>query len=100
MNRYQDIPYRKTATGTRYYKSVKYPSIPRSNSDIYAITTEGDKYDILAQQFYGDSSLWWVISLANADNYPQGSIFPPIGVQIRIPSDISSIISEYNILNQ
>ena len=100
MNRYQDISYIKNATGKRYYKSVKYPSIPRRDSDLYAITTEGDKYDILANQFYSDSSLWWVISLANASNHPQGSIYPPIGIQIRIPTEISSIISEYNTLNQ
>lgn len=100
MNRYQDIPYLKTATGKRHYKTVKYPSIPRQESDLYAITTVGDRYDVLAQQFYSDSSLWWLISLANSDNFPQNSIFPPVGVQIRIPFDISSILSEYKLLNQ
>ena len=100
MNRYQDISYTKTITGKRHYKTVKYPSIPRRDSDLYAITTEGDRFDVLAQQFYSDSSLWWVISLANADNYPQGSLFPPVGIQIRIPTEISTILSEYNMLNK
>ena len=100
MNRYQDIPQRKTTTGTRYYKFVKYPSIPRKDSDLYAYTTEGDRYDILAQEFYKDSSLWWIISLANASNTPQGSLYPPVGIQIRIPFEISTILSEYNRLNQ
>ena len=99
MNRYQDIPYRKTAAGKRYYKFVKYPSIPRQESDLYAITVEGDKYDVLANQFYNDSSLWWIISLANA-NYPQNSLFPPVGVQIRIPTEIDTILSEYELINQ
>tara|TARA_R110000822_G_scaffold59468_2_gene148408 strand:- start:2470 stop:2772 length:303 start_codon:yes stop_codon:yes gene_type:complete len=100
MNRYQNIQYRKTATGKRYYKSVKYPPIPRSNNDLYAYTTEGDRYDILANQFYKDSSLWWIISLANATSNPQGSLYPPLGVQIRIPTEISAILYAYNALNQ
>ena len=100
MNRYQDISYTKTITGKRHYKTVKYPSIPRTDDDLYAYTTEGDRYDILANQFYNDSSLWWIISLANASNHPQGSIYPPIGVQIRIPFNISDILTEYRLLNQ
>lgn len=100
MNRYKDISYIKSATGKRYYKSIKYPAIPRTENDLYAYTTEGDRYDILAQQFYGDSSLWWVISLANSSNYPQGSIFPPVGIQLRIPFNISDILTEYRLLNQ
>jgi len=100
MNRYSSIPYRKSSTGKRYYKFVKYPPIPRIASDIYAITTEGDRYDILADQFYNDSSLWWIISLANSTNYSNNSLYPPVGVQIRIPTEIQSIIATYKTLNQ
>lgn len=100
MNRYASVPYRRSDTGTRYYKFIKYPLIPRASSDLYAITTEGDRYDILADQFYNDSSLWWVISLANSTDYPQSSLYPPIGVQIRIPQEIQPIISAYKALNQ
>ena len=47
MGRYTRTPILKNA-GTQYYKRVIYPEIPRSNQDIYVITTEGDRYDILA----------------------------------------------------
>jgi hypothetical protein len=65
MNRYQDIQIIKNSEGTRYYKNSKYPRIPLSINDIYVITTERDRLDILAQQYYGDSSLWWIISIDN-----------------------------------
>lgn len=100
MNRYQNIPIKKTTTGTRYYKSVKYPIIPRKDSDIYAITTEGDRYDSLAQQFYSDSSLWWIISITNSERFAQGSLYPPVGIQLRIPTEIQSILNDFKLLNK
>ena len=49
------------------YQTVRYPKIPRSEDDIYVITTIGDRYDTLAFQYYQDSSLWWVIANANGN---------------------------------
>lgn len=99
MARYRNIPKIKTTDGTRLYRTVKYPDIPRSNSDVYVITEVEDRYDTLAQQYYEDPSLWWVISSANAQ-YPQASISPPVGVQLRIPGNLSAILEAYNIQNQ
>ena len=84
--------------GTRYYRGVKYPSIPLSPNDIYVYAQEGDRFDQIANQYYNDSSLWWVISIANP-TLPQDSYYLPLGVQIRIPSNVASIQSSYNILN-
>jgi hypothetical protein len=97
MGRYSNIRQKRT-DGIRNYVTVTYPDIPRRNSDVYVITTEGDRYDVLAQQYYNDSSYWWVISNANPQ-YINGSLFPPIGIQLRIPTDIQSIISSYNRIN-
>lgn len=99
MDRYRKIPITKTDTGTRLYKTVKYPSIPRKDNDVYVITTEGDRYDTLADQYYQDSSLWWVISSANG-KLPQNSLFPPVGIQLRIPGGLDSILQSYNLLNR
>jgi hypothetical protein len=98
MNRYQTIPTTRTATGKTIYQTVKYPEIPLSFNDIYVITTAEDRYDTIAYAYYNDSSLWWIISSANPQ-YTQGSIYPPEGVQLRIPLDVSNIISNYNVLN-
>ena len=99
MSRYNNIPKVKTTDGERLYKTVKYPEIPRSNNDIYVITTDGDRYDVLAFKYYEDKSLWWVISSANAE-YTQGSLYPPVGVQLRIPGNLNSILTAYNALNR
>ena len=99
MGRYTKIPVTTTSKGKRFKETVKYPDIPLSFNDIYVYTDEGDRFDILAQNFYGDPSLWWVISIANPQ-FDQGSMFPPLGVQIRIPTDIGSILFQYNKLNE
>jgi hypothetical protein len=62
------------------------------------ITTIGDRFDLLAQQYYNDSSLWWVISTSN-ETLPQNSLYIPTGTQIRIPTDISNILNAYALLN-
>lgn len=98
MNRYQDIRTTITGTGKPYYTTTLYPQVPLSISDLYVITGEGDRFDILAQQYYGDSTLWWVISIANIE-LKQNSMFIPVGTQIRIPSNVSAILAEYNALN-
>jgi nucleoid-associated protein YgaU len=99
MNRYQDIIITKDSEGTRYYRNSKYPRVPLSINDVYVITTEGDRLDILAQQYYGDSSLWWIISIAN-ETLKQDSLHITPGTQIRIPSNYSEILISYKTLNQ
>tara|TARA_Y100001972_G_scaffold65471_1_gene79806 strand:+ start:1275 stop:1577 length:303 start_codon:yes stop_codon:yes gene_type:complete len=98
MKRYNTIPTIKSDSKKKIYPTVRYPEIPRSIDDIYITTTIGDRYDILSQKYYNDSSLWWIISNANKD-LPQDSLFPPLGEQIRIPSNPKFIIAEYKNLN-
>lgn len=99
MNRYNPIPRTKSPDGKRIYKTVRYPSIPREFSDIYVYTTIGDRFDTLAEQYYGDSSLWWVISCANG-SLIQNSLTPLVGTQLRIPQNPSPSIAEYEEINQ
>ena len=76
-------------------------------SNVYIITGDGDRFDILAQQYYGDPTLYWIISIANTAvagtslpaDLPQDSLVIPEGNQIRIPANVASIIAEYNALN-
>lgn len=98
MNRYQNTQLLTTNKNKRYYGTTKYPSIPLSLNDIYVYTTQGDRFDILANQYYNDSSLWWVISIANSD-LPQNSYYIPEGTQLRIPQNIAGVISRFNTLN-
>jgi len=43
------------------------------------------------------SSLWWIIASANA--LPGDSIYPPRGVQLRIPTNIQTVLNNYNLVN-
>lgn len=59
MNRYQNTKIlNQPDTNIKYYRDTKYPSIPLSTNDIYVITTDGDRYDKLALQYYSDPTLW------------------------------------------
>ena len=94
MGRYTKIPVRKKGLKQLFYSTVRYPKVALSDNDLYVITERGDRYDILAQEYYGDSTLWWVISSAN-NGSKQNSYFPPEGVQIRIPANISGLIANF-----
>jgi hypothetical protein len=98
MNRLKPILKKRNING-RYYKQIKYPEVPLSFNDIYIITKVEDRLDLLAEQFYNDISLWWVIATANPDVVKRDSFFTPVGVQLRIPADTQSIIDSFNRLN-
>lgn len=97
-SRYTNIPTTKlNATGSLYYQTNIYPTVQPTDSDYYIITTAEDRLDLIAYDFYQDASLWWVIASANA--LPGDSIYPPIGVQLRIPVNIQTVLNQYNIQN-
>jgi hypothetical protein len=96
--RYQNINVIKyNATGSQYYVNNVYPDIAVTDNDTYVISTLGDRLDLLANDFYGDVTLWWIIASANA--LPGDSLYPPIGMQLRIPNDVQSVINQYKIVN-
>lgn len=104
MDRYEDIPIIQTKPTVqypkviRYRESVRYPDIPLSENDVYLYTIRGDRLDNLAYQFYKDPSLWWILSVANPD-LPNDSLYPTIGYQLRIPTNVYDILNDYKRLN-
>jgi hypothetical protein len=100
MERYSSTDILKTAnTNIPYYKGKFYPDIPLSETDEYVITTVGDRLDSLAFSYYNDPTLWWVIAAAN-NNITKGALYPVPGTQLRIPTDINSVLDLYNQFNQ
>lgn len=96
--RYQTIPVKKNSQrGDQFYSNNIYPDIPLSNDDSYVIAVLGDRLDLLALDFYGDTSFWWVIASANA--LPGDSLYIEPGMQIRIPADLSLVLNDYKLLN-
>ena len=99
MYRYRAVPRRRDQDGNKYYTHVTYPVPPLDFNDIFVYTNIGDRFDNLAQQYYGDSSLWWAISSANP-NLPQNSYYPPEGIQIRIPANVGNIVNNFELQNR
>ena len=106
MNRYQPIPIIKIDNKPNY-QTTRYPEIPLSDEDIYVYTSQGDRFDVLANQYYGDQSLWWIISIANTaiagtslpSDLNQSSLVIPEGMQIRIPANYTAVLNSFKQLN-
>jgi len=97
-NRYRDTKRSKTSDGIEYITNSIYPDIPLSDQDYYVISTGGDRYDNLAQQFYSDHTLWWIIAMAN--NSERASLIVEPGIQLRIPADKDRILQLYRDTNK
>tara|TARA_R100001082_G_scaffold96063_1_gene63482 strand:- start:210 stop:479 length:270 start_codon:yes stop_codon:yes gene_type:complete len=80
MSRYNDIKKidndNFTSIGTSYL-----PRHEDKNSDILLIATEGDRCDLIAQEYYGTPDLWWYI--ASVNNLKSNNI--EAGTQLRVP---------------
>ncbi len=98
MKRYENIKLEQSPEGKQYRTTTIYPEAPTSESDYYVITVGGDRYDILADQFYGDHTLWWIIASANSSE--RASLFVKPGIQLRIPGDVDSIVNAFRELNK
>jgi hypothetical protein len=96
--RYDKNTLKLTSSGKRYYKGKIYPNIPFSETDVYVITTIGDRLDLIAYDYYNDAEMWWVVSIAN-NNITKGSMFPIPGTQLRIPVNINSVLELFNSTN-
>ena len=92
-----DINFKK---GKRYLNSTKYPSIPINDSDIQILTDSGDRLDNLAFQFYGNTSYWIWIVLANPDKVRRDSYYITPGTQLRIHSNINGVIADFKNINK
>jgi nucleoid-associated protein YgaU len=98
MKRYESTPVETRFDGKRVYLSTNYPVIAPSDSDIIVISHDGDYLDVLAYTYYGDPTLWWVIALAN--NLGRGRLSVPPGLQLRVPTNTTQILSDFNNLNK
>lgn len=71
------------------YDSVVLPHVNPIDSDILIITSAEDRLDLLANHYFGDASLWWVIAVTN--NLTDIDLKLEPGTQLRIPTNVSQI---------
>ena len=67
---------------------------------MYIESEFGDRLDAIAFQFYGDTSLYWIIAIRNPNKVNFGSLYLTPGSHLAIPQDISGIVDEYRNLNE
>jgi|TARA_R100000030_G_scaffold31429_1_gene23063 hypothetical protein len=88
--RYKNAQIRKDKNGVRFFRPTVVPNIPIKDSDIFVYPVFGDRFDTLAQRYYEDSNLWWIIAKAN--ELSRGNIAPDPTKKIRIPTVIDDIL--------
>jgi len=69
----------------KHYTSNTLANIPESPNDEYIITKKNDRLDLLANKYYNDATMWYIIALAN--NITPITFFIEPGSSIRIPFD-------------
>lgn len=89
---------KESDTNRSYLESTIYPNVRPSDSDFYIISEAGDRLDLLAKKYYNDSTKWWIIAVAN--NLNDANFYVEEGRQLRIPTDLSRIISNLERLNK
>ena len=60
------------------------PKFTEKNSDVLLIATEGDRCDLISQEYYGRPDLWWFI--ASVNNLKSNNI--ESGTQLRVPISV------------
>jgi len=91
-SRYTYTRLKKNKDGKRVFRPTMYPKIPIKDSDIFIYPKFGDRLDNLAQKYYNDVSLWWIIAKAN--NLDKAEIGLNYEKQIRIPMNIELILNK------
>jgi hypothetical protein len=93
-SRYQTNRSKKLPDGREVYTSKILPKIPKRDDDIYIAIQTGDRLDTIANQYYGDSSLWWIIATANQIHDAPFSLED--GTVLRVPANANSILNQVN----
>tara|TARA_B100000073_G_C23615125_1_gene526140 strand:+ start:516 stop:848 length:333 start_codon:yes stop_codon:yes gene_type:complete len=85
----------------RFNKLVKtttiIPKVTTKTTDNIIIASSTDRLDNLANRFYKDRTLWWIIAAAN--DLPGDSLFVEPGTQLVIPKDVAAIRGNLDTLN-
>lgn len=91
MSRYTNFKTNTRFDGKQVYPTRLLPRVPISANDLYVITQEGDRLDVMANTFYKNTSYWWIIASANGIN----GIYVKPGIQIRIPQNIVGVLAQF-----
>ena len=95
--RYKGVKSKKDLNGNRIFSPSMVPNIPIKDTDVFLYPIFGDRLDTIAQRFYGDANLWWIIAKAN--ELSRGQLSPSPEKKLRIPTQIDDILEAVNLSN-
>lgn len=99
MSRYTNSEVLKRKDSKKQYlESTIYPIVKASDTDLYIISEKGDRLDLLANKYYGDQTMWWIIATAN--NINDATFYVEPGIQLRIPTDTTKVLSDLQNINK
>ena len=80
MSRYDTV---KQISRNKIFKigTADIPKVEDQNSDILLIATDGDRCDVISQEYYGTTDFWWFI--ASLNKLKSNNI--EAGTQLRVP---------------
>lgn len=82
----------------RKFNTTIYPKTEPSDDDVYITSAIGDRLDLLADRYYNDVTLWWII--AEANSIGQGTLNIKPGTRLRIPQNIDVVFSSLETINR
>jgi len=74
-----------TLDRVEHWEMPEYPKISEASDDIIYQVQQEDRIDLLANDFYGNGELWWIIAVANNLSLLPSDLKP--FATIRIPSN-------------
>jgi len=80
MSRYDRID-RIKENGVSRIGTADLPEFKEDNSDILLIAVDGDRCDLISQEYYGTTDFWWFI--ASVNKLSTNNI--EAGTQLRVP---------------
>ena len=64
------------------------PKFKEDNSDVLLIAVDGDRCDLISQEYYGTVEFWWFI--ASVNNLSTNNI--EAGTQLRVPLSLEQAV--------
>tara|TARA_S200000501_G_C20467865_1_gene588063 strand:+ start:65 stop:334 length:270 start_codon:yes stop_codon:yes gene_type:complete len=87
MSRYKDV---KQVSDMKVQRigTADLPEYEEKNSDILLIATDGDRCDLISQQYYGTPDFWWYV--ASVNSLKSNNI--EAGTQLRVPVSLDQAV--------
>jgi len=97
MSRTRFTKTKKRFDSKQQYQSLILPIFEERSDDIIVEVNDYTRLDVLANRFFNDATLWWVISAYN--QLPADSIYTTDKKNLRIPNNIQTVFNKIKDLN-